>query len=440
MRSPSPPAFWPILLAGAAACSTSSEPGGSVDQMAPSVAYNDFALPVQIHGGPFRPAYRFDAVAGQTSVTSSGWMATLLPAASAGSGALRLANAAWRDEATLVAELPAGVPVGVYDLQVQDPRGVSATVPEAFVSLGADASAPVITMRAPSPGSIVVGGTRINGSLTADDGPGQITMLTWTLSGGGSTVPAHACALLADSHQAECSVAFDAPEASSVRDMLYLDAMAEDAAGITAARRFGFVLAGRPSVVGISPQMGPSQFSTLVTISGSNFVHPAGDSDAQSLILLDGQPLDPVDGTDPATITGLLPPHDPGNVTVAVRSGNVDSPAIEFTYVASPTVRAVSPARGPAEGGTLVAIVGDGLRPQTQILFADASGSHEATCPRYISPNRIEVLSPPGVGSATIVANDPVSGPGTLPDGFTYDPGDGGSSVDATCETGDGGP
>ena len=425
-----------------AACSTTAEPTATITQLEPPVAYNDAPVAMKIGGGPFRPAYRFDTVSGAASVDLSGWSATLTPipgSAGAPRSETRLEALAWQDPTTLTAELPAQVPVGVYDLRVHDPRGHEATLARAFVSLGADASAPVITMKDPPPNSVVAGGTPFSGTLGADDGAGYLASVSWTVSVGSTAQPAQTCALLPDAHQTDCPLAFTAPSAIGTLDTLALDTTATDRVGLTSSRRFTFRLAYQPVAIRMDPVAGPAQFSMKVQVFGSNFV-PADGNQPGTVIVADGVVATGIwVAADGSEVDGLLPAHDPGTVEVVARTGSAESSPLLFTYYAVPAIRAVSPDTGPPAGGTLVAVVGDGFRTETQVFFGDTS--HPALCSRLVSANRIEVTTPPGTGNVAVIVFDPVSGPKQLLDAFTYDY-DAGVGVDAgtpSCLWGDGG-
>jgi hypothetical protein len=425
-----------------AACSTSGEPTATITQLAPAVAYNDAPVAMKIQGGPFRPAYRFDTVSGAASIDLGGWSATLTAVAGtpgAPRSETRLEALAWQDPTTLTAALPAQVPVGVYDLHVRDPRGHEATLPRAFASLGPDASAPLITMESPSPDSVVAGGTPFTGTLGADDGAGFLASLTWTVSGAGTTQPTQTCALLPDAHQVHCPLAFTTPYATGALGTLALDATATDRVGLTSSRRFTFRLAYPPVVFDMNPQAAPAQFSMNVVVSGANFVGADGNQPG-TVLVADGVVATNIVVVSATEIHGLLPAHDPGTVAVVARTGSVDSSSLSFTYYAVPTIRAVSPNTGPSAGGTVVAVVGDGFRPETSVFFADAAGiNHPVSCTQLISPNRILVVTPPGTGTMAVVVSDPVSGPKQLLDAFTYVDGAGTDAGTSPCAGGDGG-
>jgi hypothetical protein len=106
------------------------------------------------------------------------------------------------------------------------------------------------------------------------------------------------------------------------------------------------------------------------------------------------------------------------DITVATPSGtSATTTADRFTYVAPPpAVTGVSPASGPAAGGTAVTITGTGLAGATGVSFGGAAGTITAD-----SATQITVTSPPGKGTVNITVTTP-SGTSavTAADQFTY--------------------
>ncbi|PZU30208.1 MAG: hypothetical protein DI584_00320 [Stenotrophomonas sp.] len=120
-----------------------------------------------------------------------------------------------------------------------------------------------------------------------------------------------------------------------------------------------FTYAAAPTVTSVSPTAGPTGGGTTVTITGTGFAVMAptgavafGGTNATYTIISNTQ----IVATAPANLAGTY------DITVASAGGtSATSAADQFTYVAPPTVSAVSPSVGPTAGGTAVVITGTGF-------------------------------------------------------------------------------
>ncbi len=87
-------------------------------------------------------------------------------------------------------------------------------------------------------------------------------------------------------------------------------------------------------------------------------------------------------------------------VTVVTRRGGpsaLTSRAV-YNFMPAPRLTGLSPARGPASGGTTVTITGSGLAFARTVDF----GSHAATGVRVISAREIQARAPAGSGTVQI--------------------------------------
>src|ERR1700753_4321460 len=125
------------ILRAAAGCGIGADHPIVLTGMAPGAAYADAALVATVTGRSFRPAYRFDASTGTTAIDVHAFGATLLGAAT-----VPFQDLTWENLTSLAGQLPAGIPAGVYDLEVRDPSGFTTRLPGAFTALGADGSPP----------------------------------------------------------------------------------------------------------------------------------------------------------------------------------------------------------------------------------------------------------------------------------------------------------
>ncbi|MGH3188896.1 MAG: IPT/TIG domain-containing protein [Streptosporangiaceae bacterium] len=181
-----------------------------------------------------------------------------------------------------------------------------------------------------------------------------------------------------------------------------------------------------PTVTGISPASGPAAGGTKVTISGSNLsgATGVGFGGAAGRIVFDSGSQITV--TSPAGTAGTV------NVTVTTKGGT--SGAVHFTYVTpAPAVTGISPASGPAAGGTKVTISGTNLSGATGVSFGGTGASISAD-----SGTRITATSPAGTAGTVNVTVTTTAGTSATSsaDYFTY-------TVPAPTVTGvrpDGGP
>ncbi|WP_289024957.1 IPT/TIG domain-containing protein, partial [uncultured Sphingomonas sp.] len=170
----------------------------------------------------------------------------------------------------------------------------------------------------------------------------------------------------------------------------------------SAADRYTYVAA--PTVTAVSPIAGPTTGGTSVTITGTGFLAAAstgavkfGAGVATYSIVNDTQ----ITATSPSGTAGLV------NVTVTTPGGtSAISAADQFTYVAAPTVTAVSPIAGPTAGGTSVTITGTGFLAAAS-TGAVKFGAGVATY-SIVSDTQITATSPSGTaGPADVTVTTP---------------------------------
>jgi hypothetical protein len=399
----------------AATCAGSSEPRLSVRAVMPEVAYQEHPFDLVIRGGPFRPSYDIDTSAGRVTNEQGAFTAFLIPTAP---GAPRLAvkTLVWRSTEELAATFDEGPPVGVYDVEVRDPRGHAARLEKAFRSLGPDQEAPTITMLEPKTGAIVNADAEVPGAFTADDGLGHLTALSWTATADGIAPISGGCPNPAPQRDT-CRFVFVAPRPRAGAVLpLTITVEAMDSQGQASQTVTPVVIGFGPTVTAFTPTEGPTAGGTDLVVTGASFI-------AGTQVLVGGLPLQPNGGevVNEHQIRGRTPAREAGLVSVTVRTGGIAVKAGSFQYVARPVIRAVSPVDGPLEGGTAVTVVGNDFRAgATQLWFGTASGRLPLSCPRYVSENRIQGFTPPGAGVISVFATDPVGGEGALDGAFTY--------------------
>lgn len=389
-----------MLLGAAAGCGVGAEQPATLVMMSPALAYDEVALPAEIRGQGFRPAYRFDTGSGSAALEVTGFRATLLadPPLSTG-GNYSLSAVMWESDTLLGAEIPAGIPAGQYDLVVVDPGGHSARMPQAFASLGPDVTPPLVQVSSPSDGGAVAAGATVAVVASADDGLGQIAKLEVEVATTSGTIEARDCPLTGGA-TAACTFTIIAPDPSSGDDALTVTAVATDGAGLVGAQQATVALLAAPIAGAVSPAAGSTLGGTVVTLSGANFY------DGPTQVVFDGL-LGTISSVTPNSLTVTTPPHAAGPAAVTViTAGASTTLAGAFTFVAPPSVREIDPSSGPAAGYTAITIVGESFTPATQITF----NGTPLLCPLFVNANRIQGLVPPGAGTEAVLASDPVGG------------------------------
>jgi autotransporter-associated beta strand protein len=164
-----------------------------------------------------------------------------------------------------------------------------------------------------------------------------------------------------------------------------------------------------PTITSIGPTTGPTNVNTTVTIYGTNL-------DNATEVDFYGAPAAIV-SQGPDFIVVNAPQVTPRtvDVTVLTPTGTATDPSA-FTYVEPPLVGGISPALGPAVGGTLVTIVGFFLDSATEVDFGNTPGFIESN-----TTNTITVYSPAGAGMENVRVKT-AGGSGTSSNQFAYVP------------------
>lgn len=168
-----------------------------------------------------------------------------------------------------------------------------------------------------------------------------------------------------------------------------------------------------PAVTSLSPASGPTTGGTTVTITGLSFtgtlsVNFGGTSVAFTVV-------------NDTTLTVTAPAHAAGQVDVLVTTPlgtSANTAADNYTYQDVPAVTAISPATGPAAGGTLVTITGTNLGGATAVTF----GGTAATAFTVVNATTITATSPAhAAGTVDILVTTPAgTSANTAADNFTY--------------------
>jgi len=150
-----------------------------------------------------------------------------------------------------------------------------------------------------------------------------------------------------------------------------------------------------PTLTALTPSQGPAAGGTLVTLTGAGFaelgagttvVRFGSNAASEVTVVTDGQ------------LTCRTPAGTPGS-SVAVSLDNANGSAsatLSFRYHARPTLTSVTPARGPASGGTRLTVEGSGFLLDSAGTNLVSIGSSPASDVVVLSDTRLECTAPGG--------------------------------------------
>jgi len=168
-----------------------------------------------------------------------------------------------------------------------------------------------------------------------------------------------------------------------------------------------------PTVASLSTTKGSTAGGTSVTITGTGFAATSTVKFGSATATVSAHTSTTLTVTSPAGTAGAQP-------VVVTTNGASSTTAVNFTYVAPPTVTAVSPTKGPLGGGTPVTITGTGFGATSTVKFGSASATVSAhtttqltvTAPAGTAPGQVDVL----------VTTTGITSSAGASDKFTYDP------------------
>jgi subtilase family serine protease len=151
-----------------------------------------------------------------------------------------------------------------------------------------------------------------------------------------------------------------------------------------------------PTTARVSPDAGPLAGGTKVTITGSNLSAVTsvrfGSSPATSFTVVSNTQLTAV------------APAGRGNATVSLTTiDGAAHPAKTYQYLATPTVRSLSPRTGKRTGGTRVTVSGTSFVEVAGVRF----GSRPARSFRVVSATKLVAVAPAGGGTVAIRVTTP---------------------------------
>ena len=179
-----------------------------------------------------------------------------------------------------------------------------------------------------------------------------------------------------------------------------------------------------PTLSTISPTHGPALGGTTVTISGLNLTGVTG-------VKFGSAPATKFTFNNDRQITATAPAGT-GTVPVTVTTPSGTSNGAQYSYDA-PSISSISPADGPAAGGTTVMITGTNFTGATAVNF----GQTPATAFTFDNDGQITATSPAGSATVDITITTPsgtsATGPG---DEFAYTGGSSSSGSGSTVVVG----
>lgn len=306
-----------------------------------------------------------------------------------------------------------GLGSGNLSISVSTAGGASGNVPGGFTFLDAPTTSPAIVTSGPTAGGTVV---TISGLHFA---PGHTTVTI-----GGTTVPAASVTV-----NASTSLTFTTPAHAAGNVAMTVSTPG----GTSNAVPGGFTYLPLPAVTALNPVAGSIAGGTNVTISGSDFVTGATSVTIGGTLI----PAGSVTVNSSTSLTFTTPANAAGNVAVTVTTAGGTSGTIAggFTYAGLPSVTAISPAAGPAAGGTTVIITGTAFVGPLSVSF----GPTVAASVTVNSDTSITALSPPGSGAVDItVTTLQGTSPVTPAASFSYAPPTGTVTIRQITKGGDG--
>jgi hypothetical protein len=219
---------------------------------------------------------------------------------------------------------------------------------------GSPATPPSVTAISPSLGPIA-GGTRV--TLTGTGFTGATVVRFGTTTGTGMTV------------NSSTRITVTAPAHAS--GTVYVTVTTPGGTSATVqASRYRYLLP--PGVTALSPSRGPIAGGNRVTLTGTGFTGVT----AVRFSWTAGTGI--IVNSTTSSLTVTAPNRFSGTVYVTVTTPGGTSATVQasrYTYILPPGVTSVSPAGGPAAGGTRVTLTGTGFTGATAVRFGTTAGT-----------------------------------------------------------------
>jgi hypothetical protein len=173
-----------------------------------------------------------------------------------------------------------------------------------------------------------------------------------------------------------------------------------------------YTYAAAPTVSAISPTSRPAAGGSSVTVTGTGFVTGA-------TVTIGGSAATSVAVVSATSLTAIAPAHGAGLVNVVVTNPDTQTGTGTnlFTYVAAPTVSAISPTAGLTGGGTATTITGTAFVTGATVTI----GGTSATGVVFVSATTLSVTTPAhAAGTATVTVTNPDTQVGSCTNCYTY--------------------
>lgn len=176
-----------------------------------------------------------------------------------------------------------------------------------------------------------------------------------------------------------------------------------------------------PGIISVTPQSGPAEGGTEVTIQGTHFEIGTG-------VLFGDMAAATIDVVNEGLLRVVTPAHEagPAALTLIGPAGDEVQTSLSFTFADSTvpeapvSITSATPDSGPLEGGTEVTLEGSGfstLDPVLTVLF----GATPAPSANVISDTQIRTITPAhAAGTTDVVVVDESKRSATLTSGFTF--------------------
>ncbi|MDR3454951.1 MAG: IPT/TIG domain-containing protein, partial [Rhodoferax sp.] len=174
-----------------------------------------------------------------------------------------------------------------------------------------------------------------------------------------------------------------------------------------------FTYVDLPTVGALTPTAGASTGGTVVTLTGTGFQAVSSlacrfgvEGPVVAAVFLTPQQVQCVAPLVTVDWSGTCGNVWPVGVEVTVNGEDYSVSGMQFQYVPVANVSSVSPGRGPAAGGTVVSVYGNGFVDVSGLVCQFGLGSTAVvTAARWVSPSLVQCVSPAGVaGTSTPVS------------------------------------
>ena len=169
--------------------------------------------------------------------------------------------------------------------------------------------------------------------------------------------------------------------------------------GGTSGTGFYYYAVSPPGLLSLTPDQGPTTGGNTVVITGTALASVTavrfGTATASFTVLSD-------------TRISAVAPAGTRTADVTVTSPGGTSNPLPYTRLAAPALTALSPANGPASGGTTLTITGSGLSSTTSVHFGAVAAGYTV-----LSDTQLIAVAPPGSGTVgvTVTTLGGTSGP-----------------------------